>query len=118
MYFTMQSGRPMKDLDQALAEISAIRTQMARSVVFRGYGPATVAATGILALAASGLQAVLIPDATANLRGYLELWGGTAFVCAGLVGCEMVGRTRRVHDGLAEEMLQAAVEPFLPAAAA
>ena len=108
----------MKDLDQALAEISAIRTQMARSVVFRGYGPATVAATGLLAFVAAGLQAALIPDAAANLPVYLGLWGGTALVCVGLVGSEMIARTRRVHDGLAEEMLQTAVEQFLPATAA
>ena len=49
---------------------------------------------------------------------YLGLWGGTALVCVGLVGSEMIARTRRVHDGLAEEMLQTAVEQFLPATAA
>ena len=39
----------MANLDKALADITAIRTQMARGAEFRGYGPATVAATGCVA---------------------------------------------------------------------
>ena len=108
----------VKDLDQALAEISAIRSQIARSVVFRGYGPATVATTGLLALVAAGVQAALLRDPTGNLPGYLALWAGAAVLSAGLVGVEMVTRARRVHSGLAQEMLATAVEQFVPAAAA
>ena len=47
----------MRDLDKALADITAIRAQMARGTEFQGYGPITVAATGVLALAAAGAQA-------------------------------------------------------------
>ena len=39
----------MSNLDKALAEITAIRGQMARASQFRGYGPATFAITGTLA---------------------------------------------------------------------
>jgi hypothetical protein len=35
----------MRDLDKALADITAIRTQIAASTAFRGYGPAALAAT-------------------------------------------------------------------------
>ena len=35
----------MRDLDRALADITAIRSQMARGTEFRGYGPVTMAAT-------------------------------------------------------------------------
>jgi hypothetical protein len=38
----------MGDLDTALANIAAIRTQIARGSEFCGYGPMTVAATGFL----------------------------------------------------------------------
>ena len=34
----------MRDLDRALADIAAIRTQVARGSEFRGYGPMTVTA--------------------------------------------------------------------------
>jgi hypothetical protein len=40
----------MRDLDKALADIFAIRSQIAAGTAFRGYGAATVAATGGLAL--------------------------------------------------------------------
>ena len=56
----------MKDLERALADITAIRSQLARGTEFRGYGPATVAATGLLALLAAALQAILLPDPAAN----------------------------------------------------
>ena len=49
----------MRDLDKALADIFAIRSQIAAGTAFRGYGPATVAATGVLALATAVLQQML-----------------------------------------------------------
>ena len=51
----------MKDLERALADITAIRSQMARGTQFRGYGPVTVATTGLLALLAAALQALFCP---------------------------------------------------------
>ena len=35
----------MRDLDKALADIIAIRSQLAAGTAFRGYGPAAIAAT-------------------------------------------------------------------------
>ena len=40
----------MRDLDKALADIIAIRSQLAAGTAFRGYGPATIAATSGVAL--------------------------------------------------------------------
>jgi len=48
----------MSDLDKALGDISSIRRQMARATEFRGYGPATLAATGGFALLAATVQAL------------------------------------------------------------
>jgi hypothetical protein len=39
----------MTELRRALAEIRAIRTQVARGSQFRGYGPRSIAASGVLA---------------------------------------------------------------------
>src|SRR2546421_8794601 len=100
----------MKDLDRALADITAIRSQVARGTEFRGYGPVTVAATGLLALLAAALQALSLPDPAANTLGYLALWVGMAGLAVILTGAEMVARTRRIHGGLADDMLYAAVE--------
>ena len=39
----------MGELERALADISEIRSQIARGTEFRGYGAATLAATGVFA---------------------------------------------------------------------
>jgi len=108
----------MPDLEKALADITAIRTQIARGTLFRGYGPATIAATGVLAAVAAALQATRLPDPAAQPELYLALWVATAGFSAILIGIEMVARTRRIHTGLADEMLYAAVEQFVPAGVA
>lgn len=108
----------MKDLDRALADITAIRSQLARGTEFRGYGPVTVASTALLALLAAALQALYLPDPAASPLAYLALWVGMAAVAAVLTAAEMIARTRRVHGGLADEMLYAAVEQFIPAGVA
>jgi hypothetical protein len=108
----------MRNLDEALADIAAIRSQMARGTEFHGYGPMTVAATGMLAMLAAGIQALLLPEPTADVFAYLVLWVVTAAICAILIGIEMVARTRRIHTGLADEMIQSAAGLFIPAGVA
>lgn len=105
----------MSDLDKALAEIQSIRSQVARSVEFRGYGPTTVAITGGLAAAAAIAQGLWLKAPLERLPLYLSLWITTAVVSVIVVGIETSARTRRVHSGLAQEMIQAAAEQFLPA---
>ena len=108
----------MRDLERALADITAIRSQMARGTQFRGYGPATIAATGVLTILAGGAQALWLPEPAADIAGYLILWVVVAAVSAIMIGVEMVARARRMHSGLADEMLYTAVEQFMPAAVA
>jgi hypothetical protein len=108
----------MRDLERALADITAIRSQMARGTQFRGYGPVTIAATGLLTVLAAGAQALLLPEPAADIAGYVALWVMVAAVSAILIGIEMVARARRHHSGLADEMLYTAVEQFMPAAVA
>jgi hypothetical protein len=108
----------MRDLDKALADITAIRSQMARGAEFRGYGPMTVAATGVLAFLAALIQTLWLPDPATDIGGYLVLWLATATISVLLIGFEMVGRTRRIHSGLADEMIHAATEQFIPAGVA
>jgi hypothetical protein len=108
----------MNDLDKALSDITAMRHQMARSVVFRGYGPATLAGTGVLAMLASAAQSRLIAHPADHIIAYLTLWIATATLSVILIGVEMVTRSRRIHSDLAERMILSAVEQFVPAAAA
>jgi hypothetical protein len=108
----------MQDLNKALADITAIRSQIARGAEFRGYGPLTMAATGVLAILASLLQALWLPEPTADIPAYLTLWIATAGISVVLISTEMVARTRRIHSILADEMIQAATEQFMPAGVA
>jgi hypothetical protein len=106
----------MKDLQQALSEIHSIRSQLARGTEFRGYGPATIAISGILALLVAAVQAQwMAKHAKTDLWIWLGVWSATAAVSLFLTGTETFARARRVHVGLAKEMVQAAVEQFLPA---
>lgn len=108
----------MNDLDKALAEITTIRAQLARGEAFLGYGPATMAATAVLALLAATAQAWWLEDPVGQVTAYLALWTATAASAAGLIAAEAVTRSRRLHSGLAQAMIATAVEQFLPAAAA
>lgn len=108
----------MSDLHKALGDISSIRKQLANTTEFRGYGPATLAATGGFAVLAAVAQAYWVPDAMHHLPAYLAVWVVTAIVCATLTGVQMYTRTRRMHSGLSDEMLRMAVVQFLPSAGA
>jgi hypothetical protein len=108
----------MKDLNEALTEITAIRRQTVRTAEFLGYGPVTVAITGLMAFAAAEVQARTVPGGCVRCR-YLS--------CAlDLDGrdrdkpnrFEMVIRSRTIHSSLAQEMILHAVEQLVPSGVA
>ena len=99
----------MNDLHKAIGDISSIRRQMARSTEFRGYGPTTLAGTGVFAVLAAGMQAVRLRDPANHISAYLGIWILTAVLSAALIGTQMHARTRRIHSGLADEMIRMAV---------
>lgn len=105
----------MRDLSKALLDIAAMRKQMARSSQFRGYGSTTLAITGLLAVIAAVMQAWYVPDPSTDIIGYLALWIATAALSMLLVAIEVVARSRRIHSGLADEMIWLAAEQHLPA---
>jgi hypothetical protein len=106
----------MKELQQALSEIHSIRSQVAHGTEFRGYGPASIAASGVLALLVAALQTEFMakPPKT-DLWIWLGVWAATAAVSVLLTSIETFVRARRVHVGFAKEMIQSAVAQFLPA---
>jgi hypothetical protein len=108
----------MNDLYKALGDISSIRRQMASTTEFRGYGPATLTATGMFAILAAGGQALWLSDPANHISTYLSIWITTAVLSATLTGMQMYTRTRRIHSGLSDEMLRMAVVQFLPSVGA
>src|SRR5690242_716487 len=105
----------MRDLDKALADIIAIRSQLAAGTAFRGYGPATMAATSGVALLTALLQQLFLRDPTADPLTFLLGWAAAACVSLAMIWIEMIARSRRHHSGLADAMIHQAVEQFLPA---
>ena len=72
----------MRDLDKALADIIAIRSQIAAGTAFRGYGPTALAATGGLALLTAGAQSLWLSDPNAEPLSFLAAWVVTAVLAA------------------------------------
>ncbi len=71
----------MRDLDKALADIIAIRSQLAAGTAFAGYGPAAIFATAGVALITAILQYFLLDDPTHKpLAFFLRLGVGGAIV--------------------------------------
>src|ERR1700733_2123570 len=97
----------MQDLERALAEIGAIRSQLAKGARFHGLGPSAFAATGVLAVLAALGQAHWMP--ASGISAFLTLWIAVAAVSAAVIGAEMLDRSRRMHSHLADEMIVAAV---------
>lgn len=108
----------MKDLNEALTEITAIRRQIVRTAEFRGYGPVTVAMTGLVAIAAAVVQARFLPAAAHDVVTYLTLWISTAAIATSLIGFEMVIRSRTIHSSLGPEMTLHAIEQLVPSGVA
>jgi len=108
----------MADLNQALVDIRSIRRQVAQTTEFRGYGPATLFATAIIASLSGVTQARWLPEPAVHPAQYVALWLTTGFVCAALIATQMLTRANRVHSGMADEMVRIAVAQFLPAAVA
>ena len=108
----------MRELNRALADILEIRSQIAAGTAFRGYGPTTVALTGVIGIATASTQN-LWPDLFSySAQAYIICWLIVGGICAAAIRLEMQGRSRRLHSDLADTLVSQAVEQFLPAAVA
>ena len=107
-----------RDLEKALADIIAIRSQLAAGTAFAGYGPAAVFATAGVALFTAILQYFLLDDPTHKPLAFFLGWALAALSSSAMILIEMVARSRRHHSGLADAMIHQAVEQFLPSAVA
>ena len=105
----------MPDLREALSEIRSIRGQMARYTEFRGYGPPTLAGTGLLAIVIAAMQKLWVIDLGHEPARFLAMWIAAAAISLTFIGIETMARARRIHSFLALQMVHAAVEQFLPA---
>lgn len=104
----------MTDLDRALSDLQFIQDRVSASTRFRGFAPHGVAATGVLAIVLAAAQALRPGTFASDPLGYVAAWTAAAVAAAGLVGAEALGRSRRLHGGLADAMLASALRLLLP----
>jgi hypothetical protein len=102
------------ELQEALSQIAEIRSQMARTEVFRGYRALPVAFSGMLALAASLAQAAWIANPMEQLGAYLSLWVSAAVLSALAAGVAMLDRRRRSASAWGREATRLALDLFTP----
>ena len=101
----------MNDVEAALNDIARIREQLAASTRFQGFAPPIVAATGGMALALAAWQ-------SAAGEHSLFAWVVLAAVSALLIGTEAIVRARKLHRSMADRLLSATLQRFLPTAMA
>lgn len=104
----------MHDVEQAMAQLAEIRSQMALSTRFRGIAPVVVGATGILALTAAALQSLWTDDGIRRGEGYILFWTVVAVVAGSMIAVEALARARRLHGGMADTMIGSTLRLFLP----
>jgi hypothetical protein len=102
------------DLQEALAQISEIRQQVARTETFRGYRAAPVAFSGVVACLAAVFQDTLVPEPAENLAVYLGLWIGAALLSMLVTGLTMFWYCKQAPSSLSRSNTQLAVGQFLP----
>lgn len=104
----------MTDVDHALAQLTAIRRQMAASTRFRGFAPPVVAATGVLALIGAAVQSLSPVELASGPVAFAAFWSVIGVAAGGLIGTEALGRSYRLHGVLADVMVGGTMRLFLP----
>ena len=102
------------ELRDALGQIAEIRAHIAQNETFRGYRAATVAASGLLALAGAALQSLWIPDPQQQLAVYLRLWIAVAAVSFLIFTTEIALRSYLHAAAQARQLTLLAVQQFAP----
>ena len=101
-------------LDEALAQIAEIRSQIDRTGTFRGYRAATVGFSGVVGVGAGFIQAIHIPNPQQQVSAYLTLWVAAAAFSVAVVGAELAYRCYRAASPRTAQLTLLALEQFLP----
>jgi len=105
----------MNELNRALGDIRSIRRQVALTTEFHGYGPLTLLLTACFAAVAGWAQAQWVPEPVIHPLRYVTVWAIAALLSMAVICVSTLTRTRRVHSGIANEMIRMAAEQFAPA---
>jgi hypothetical protein len=106
------------ELRDAIDQITAIRTQLARTERLRGLSTATVAFSSAMALGAAIAQDLWLENPAADPVRYLVLWVGAATIAGLAASLAVVRRMRTDRSELGSANVRLAVEQFAPCVAA
>jgi hypothetical protein len=104
-------------LEDALEQLDAIHHQVLRSELFRGYRPAPMLATGILALVAATVQAV-VPATRSDPTAYATWWLVVAAVAGVVCALDLWRAVAQHHADAIRKRTVPVVAQFVPALAA
>jgi len=102
------------DLNKALSEISEIRSHLAGQELFQGFGPASVACTGLLAMLVAGAQILMPESLAADQSGFVLCWVFAAFVASLFIAAHMWYRAKELHGTQSGAMLNRIFEQLMP----
>lgn len=102
------------DVRDAIDQISAIRTQLARTERLKSLRAVPVALSGALALLAAGAQSLWIQEPATEPVRYLLLWVGAAAISGLAASMEVARRAHASRSELGVANVRLAVEQFAP----
>lgn len=101
----------MKDIDNALADISSIRSHLAASTCFLGIAPEFHTLTGVFTFFVALFQSQLPHQDAVN---YVLIWTAVIGLISMIAGEKAVSRSRRLHGPMAVELLRSILYKVLP----
>ncbi len=102
------------DLDKALSEIDEIRNHMAEQALFQGFGPVSVACTGVLALLLALAQVLFAEKLAATREEFLLTWVFATVIASIFITAHMWYRARSLHGTQSGAMLNRIFEQLVP----
>src|SRR5687768_5344385 len=101
-------------IEDALTQVRAIQIQVARAEQFCCYRWATVACSGILAVAAAAVQSSWVAEPVQHCDSFLLLWISVAATSVGIIGAELLSRWLRSDSDYDRRQTITAVQQFAP----
>ena len=102
------------NLQDAIAQIGEIQTQLERTQVFRGYRSVAVGSTGLLAMGGSVVQALWLPNPANAVHKWLALWITIAAASVVIAGWELMQRVYDTSSPFQSRASRSALKQFVP----
>ena len=102
------------NLQDAIAQIGEIQTQLERTQTFRGYRSVAVGTTGLLAMAGSVVQYLWLPVPANSVNKWLALWITIAAASVVIAGWELMQRVYDRSSPFQARASRSALKQFVP----